>query len=186
MNFKEHCDLCDNLKTNLKEGHICNLTKKKPDFNNTCLKINLGDTFEKKIGFIHVEIENLIKKKTSMYVYFFTSVIIGTPLIISQRNFLANFDFSYAGFNKLAGAVLVISLGLGLISIAFSKLNKYRKKIKTAKQKKSKIDTILNEYRIKYSCNVKFGEKNNNYQDVIVKLKSNNSLLKNSIITFQI
>lgn len=186
MSFKEHCDLCDNLKKSLKEGHICSLTKKRPDFNNTCLKINLGDKFERRIGLINVEIASLVKKKTSMYVYFFASIVIGTPLVISQKNFLVNFDFSYASFNKLAGSILVISLGLGLNSIAFNKLNKYLKKIKTVKQKKSKVDAILGAYSVRYSCNVKFGKKYHDYQDVIVKLKSNSNLLKSSVVTFQI
>lgn len=186
MNWKEHCDLCENQKTDLKDGMVCGITNQKPDFKNTCLRIELGNKFEREIGIIHAEIVSIMKKKTSMYVYFFVSVIIGTPLIISQSDFLTNFDFSFAGFNKLAGSLLIIFLGLGLNSIAFSKLNEYRKKIKTIKQRKSKIDAILDRYRVKYSCNVEFGKKHNDYQDVIVKLKSNSNLLKSSTITYQI
>ena len=49
MNVKRHCDLCEHQVLNLKEGTICGLTNKKPNFNTTCLKINFN---KNKIGVI--------------------------------------------------------------------------------------------------------------------------------------
>lgn len=184
MKFSEHCNLCDNPRTDLQDGIICGLTDKKPSFNKTCSKILFNKKFENKIGLVHIKIEQLKKKKVSIYIYFFLCMAIGCILIISQRNLLDGFDFTYSKYVKLARSLLVVFLGLVLSGFAYRKLNHYRGKSKIVKDEKDRIDAILDKYQIKYSCSVKFGEKYHENQDVIVELKSN--LLKDSKITYQI
>jgi hypothetical protein len=180
MDFKEHCNLCENIKSNLQEGIICGLTNQKPTFNKTCPKIKLGKKFEKQLGVIHIDIEKLKKQKRLIYTQFFLSIILGSILILSQRNLFVGFDFTYSKYLKLAQSLLVVFLGFGLCSIALNELKKYRKKLKIVKDQKHKIDNILDEYRIEYSCSVEFGKKYHDIQDVVVELKSNSDLLKDS------
>ena len=126
----------------------------------------------------------LKKDKISVYSYIFVYMTIGCTFIISQRNFFD--DFEIAASKRTSWPLVLIFLGFGLISMAYSKLIKFRKNVKNMKNEKEKIDSVLNKHQIKYSCNVEFGEKYHGDQDVNVELKSNSKLLKDSKITLQI
>jgi len=156
----------------------------KSSFNKTSSKIELGENFEKRLRLIHIEIEKLKKDKISVYSYIFIYMIIGCIFVISQRNFFT--DFEIAAYKRTSWPLVLIFLGFGLISMAFSKLIKRIKNEKNVKNEKEKIDTVLNKHQIKYSCNVVFGEKYHGNQDVNVELKSNSEQLKDSKITFQV
>ncbi|QTE21181.1 hypothetical protein [Polaribacter cellanae] len=149
-------------------------------------KIQLDKGFEKELGLIHIKIEQLKKKKISTYIYFIICMGIGLPIMISQRDLLVGFDFTYSKYLKFAQSFLIVILGFGFCNIAVSKLKKYIKERKAVKEEKEKIDTILNRYKIKYSYNIEFGKKYHGIQDVTVELKSNSDLLKGSKITHQV
>ena len=161
-------------------------TNQKPSFDKTYSKIELGEDFEKRLGLVHIEIEKLKKKKASIYIYSFLYMVIGCTLILSQRNLLVEFTLTYSSYVITLRSLLVIVVGFGLLGAAYSKLNKYRKQAKILKDKKNKIDAVLNKYQIEYSCRVEFGEKYHGNQDVNVELKSKSNLLKDSKITYQI
>lgn len=158
--------------------------KNKSSFNKTTLKIELGENFEKKLMLIHIEIEKLKKDKISIYSYVFIYVAIGCTLIISQRNFFN--DFEVAAYRRTSWPLLLIFLGFGLISLAYSKLIQHLKNVRNFRNEKEKLDSVLNKHQIEYSCNVEFGEKYLGNQDVNVELKSNSNLLKDSKVTLQI
>lgn len=179
MNFKDHCNLCDNLKVNLQDGITCGLTNQKPTFNNTCPKIVLSDKFKKELGLIHIKIERLKSKKRLTYTYFYLYMIIGCILILGGSAFM-KFTFVTTSLYISRVRLTLIIVGFGLCGFGYSKLNEYRNKIRVAKAEKSRIDGILNKYQIKYTCNVEFGEKYHGNEEVIVELKSKNHLLKNS------
>ncbi|CAA0177824.1 hypothetical protein TMP248_150082 [Tenacibaculum maritimum] len=149
-------------------------------------KIQINKGFEKKIGLAHIKIERLKKKKISTYIFFGFCMITGIILIYSQRDLLVGFDFTYSKYLIFARSFLLVLLGFGFSSVGFNKLKDYRKKRKTVKEEKEKIDKVLNQYQIKYSCNIEFGEKYHGVQDVIVEIKSNSDLLKNSKSTYQV
>lgn len=186
MNLYKHCNLCDNLKTNLQYGIMCGLTDKKPEFNNTCSKIKLDEKIKEKIGLIHIEIESLKKDKISVYLYSFIYMSIGSIIILSQRNLFFEFNLTYSSYVTVSKSILLIIIGFGLLGTAYSKLKLYVLKTKNIKKEKNQIDTILNKYQIKYNCYVVFGEKYHGNQDVQVKFKSDSVLLKNSSITFHL
>jgi len=54
------------------------------------------------------------------------------------------------------------------------------------KDEKDRMGTVLDKYKIKYSCKVKFGRKYHGKQDVIVELKSDSELLKNSKVKYEV
>ncbi len=186
MNLYEHCNLCDNLKTDLQNGITCGLTDQKPVFDKTCSKIKLNEKFKEQLGMIHIEIRKLKKKKRLIYTSSFLYMILGCILIIRERNFLIEFTFTYSDYISTLRSLLIIFVGFGLCGLAYSKLSQYRKKTKIVKAEKDRIDAVLDKYQIEYSCHVDFKEKYHGNQEVVVELKSKSSLLKDSKITYQI
>ena len=185
MNFKEHCRLCKNQKTSLQDGIICGLTKKKPAFEKTCSNIKLSNKLEKDLGLVHIEIEKLKKKKILTWTSSLVYLMSGCFIILMARNLFFS-DFVNSWYIKLTSSLLVAVIGFSLFNMAYGKLRLFTKKIKIAKSEKERINTVLDKYQIEYSCNVKFGKKYHENQDVIVEIVSNSSLLKNSKITYQI
>ncbi len=181
MNFREHCDLCDNLKISLKDGIVCGLTSLKPKFNKTCSKIELNDKFEKKLGLINIEVERIKQEKNSTHLTFYTFIIIGFILIIGGSLLV---KFALTSIYTFQITSIIIGAGLTFLGIAYKKLNKYRRKAKIAKAKKSKIDKILNQYQIKYNTDIKFGKKYHGIQEAVVELKIENG--KHSTTTYKI
>lgn len=82
MKPARHCDLCENKMTSLEKGVTCKLTSKKPDFNNTCSKIDLGKKFQKKLEIANLELEILRRNKKSTHLTFYGTIIIGFLLIL--------------------------------------------------------------------------------------------------------
>lgn len=187
MKFNEHCRLCDNLNIDLQDGITCVVTNQKPNFNKTCLKIQLGEKFEKQLGLILINIEKLNKKKKSIYIQFFLFMTIGCILVLSQWNSISELTLTYSDFIvALTLPLFIIITGFGLCGIAYGILKKYRKETKSVRFDKDRIDKVLDRYEIEYHYNVIFGEKYHGYQDIIVEIKSKSNLLENSKLTYQV
>lgn len=146
----------------------------------------ISEKFIEDLGLIHIEIEKLEKNKKWVYIYSLIYLLIGCILIISERDFLIDFNFSYSRYLKLLGSILILFLGFGLVILAINKLGLHFKKTKMVKGEKDKMRTVLDKYQIKYSCKVKFGRKHHGKQDVIVELKSDSDLLKKSKVKYEI
>ena len=54
--------------------------------------------------------------------------------------------------------------------MAFGTLNNFRQKHEIAKSKKDKVDEVLNEYRITYDFDIKYGKEFHGTQEVITEL----------------
>ncbi|UGS24796.1 hypothetical protein [Flavobacterium channae] len=169
MDLARHCELCDNQKINLKVGTTCALTEKKPEFNKTCTKIELNEKFENKLKSVNIEYENIKRKKTLTYTYFIVFLIIGIAVIVG--GYLLG---KYALNKSVISTVPLIIMGVGLapLGLAFGALNNYKQSIQVAKNKKDKVDEVLNEYRIEYEIDITFGEEIHGTQDVYAELKT--------------
>ena len=68
----KHCDLCKHEKRSLKIGLTCRLTKKRPDFEQTCNNFNLSFTAKQNYKDVVAEFEKVKnkKKKNSFKVLF--------------------------------------------------------------------------------------------------------------------
>jgi hypothetical protein len=165
MNLSRHCDLCENERRSLKNGLTCDLTNKKPEFQKTCSTINLSEKFQEKLEKINIELETL--RKNSVHFKFYTQIIIGFIFIFTSLSFLKN----YTGLLVYYGSYTMISIGITFWGIAFSVLNKYRRKIKNAEFDKNEIDEFLQKYGIKYSVNIIFLEKIHGIQELVVELE---------------
>lgn len=151
---------------------------------------SINENIVKDLGLILIEIERLKKKKIGTYIYFLSFIGIGCVLIYIEKDFIQELDLSksspYMKYSEFAISFMVILTGFILFHFAFKRLIKYREKKKEVKLRKAKIDAVLDKHQIKYSCNIVFGEKYHGIQDIIVELKSNSDLLKDSKATYQI
>ena len=171
MNFSRHCDLCDNRISSLEKGLTCNLTNKKPDFNNTCSKITLDKKFQEKLEIANLELEIIRRNQKSTHLTFYGIIIIGFLLILLGY-FLS--DWKIFSFYLWYVKIGIIVAGFSFLGTAYSKLNKYRRENKKAQLEKSKIDEVLNKYGISYQENFDFKEKIHGTQEVIVNVEFRN------------
>ncbi|QXP59021.1 hypothetical protein [Olleya sp. HaHaR_3_96] len=169
MDLARHCDLCDNQKTSLKIGTTCGLNDRKPEFNKTCPKIELNEKFENKLKSVNIEYENFKRKKLLTYTYFGVFVIIGIAVIVGGYLF-GKYIFDSGVISTVP--IIVMAVGLAPLGMAFGTLNKHRQEIEIAKNKKEKIDEVLNEYRIEYDVDISFGKEIHGTQEVYAELKT--------------
>jgi len=169
MDLTRHCSLCDNQKRSLKIGTTCALNDRKPEFNKTCPKIELNEKFENMLKLVNIEYENFKRKKILTYTYFGFFLIIGTSVIVGGYLF-GKYVFDHGVISTFP--IIIITIGLSLLGMAFGTLNKHRQDINIAKSKKDRIDEVLNEYRIEYNIDILFGKEIHGTQDVSVNLKT--------------
>ncbi|CAM1340912.1 hypothetical protein [Tenacibaculum aestuarii] len=182
MNFSRHCDLCENQITSLEKGLTCNLTNKKPNFNNTCSKITLDKKFQEKLEIANLELEIIRRNQKSTHLTFYGTIIIGFLLILLGY-FLSDWKiFSlYLWYVKIG----MIVAGFSFLGTAYSKLNKYRRENKKAELKKNKIDEVLNKYGISYQENFDFKEKIHGTQEVIMNIEFKNWTKRQTTNTYK-
>ncbi len=169
MDLARHCDLCDNQKTSLKIGTTCGLNDRKPEFNKTCPKIELNEKFENKLKSVNIEYENFKRKKLLTFTYFGVFVIIGISVIVGGY-LLGKYALDSGVISTVP--IIIMAVGLAPLGMAFGTLNKHRQEIEIAKNKKDKIDEVLNEYRIEYDIDISFGKEIHGTQEVYAELKT--------------
>ena len=179
----KHCDLCENEMVSLEKGLTCKLTKRKPDFKNTCSQIKLDKKFQEKLEISNLELERIQRNKKSIHLTFYFLITIGFLLIIGGDS-LAKWTIYYVYVWKVK--IGIIAVGITFFGIAYSKLNGFRRKDKKAKLDKNKIDKILNKYGIEYYPSFDFKEKIHGIQEVIVKLEFKNWTKKRTTTTYKI
>ena len=183
MNYSKHCDLCENEQTSLKNGLTCSLTSKKPNFKKTCTKINLNEKFQERIEYINLELENRKKEKISVLSSFCFIIFIGFILIIGGFYFFKSNTKSVYAMQIAFG---FISVGITFLTIAYNKLNKFRRKIYNAEFDKYELDEFLEKYGIEYKTEISFKEKIHGIQEVIVKVEYKNWKRKRTTTPYKI
>jgi len=169
MDLSKHCNLCDNQKVDFKKGTTCALTNRKPEFNNTCAKIELNEKFEGKVKDVNIRYQKANRAKAVTYSYFIIFAIIGISVIVG--GFLLG-KYIFEGGVISAIPIIIMAVGLGPIGMAFGALNNHHNELKIAKSQKNMVDDVLNLYRINYDINIKFGKEYHGNQDVYVDLQT--------------
>ena len=158
----QHCDLCEFPKRNLKTGLHCSLTDKKPDFKGACLKIKFSREFKDYLPELQNQIENLKKRKASIYANFLLISAIGLLIIFKSYSLLEltfKMELSYSSWRYFVYTFLIYSVGAGILSIAFRALIQYRKAIKKLESEKTEINKVLKNYNLNITSLIK-REKN--------------------------
>jgi hypothetical protein len=148
----KHCDLCEFPKRNLKNGLTCGLTNKIPTFKKNCPEIKFSDLFKNHLPELLGKIEHLRKQKTSVYINFALFGIIGLIIIIltirSRFEITSEFDFSYSSYNYLCGTLLLLFVGIGIILVAYKRLNNHQNSLRDLVNEKNGINEVLNKYNL--------------------------------------
>jgi hypothetical protein len=182
MNLARYCNLCENEMTSLEKGLTCKLTNKNPDFNNTCSKINLDKKLKEKLEIANLELEIIRRNKKSTHLTFYSTIIIGFSLIIGGYLFSSWTIYSLFLWTVKIG---IIAGGFTFLGVAYSKLNRFRKKNKKAQLEKRKIDEVLEKYGIEYSTIFDFKEKIHGTQEVTVNLEFKNWTKRQATNTYK-
>jgi len=82
MEQTKHCVLCKNSLSRFKDGLYCGITNEKPDFNNSCSEIKLGNNFFNELKSVHIEFEKIKRTKITNYLHFFTFLLISLIIFI--------------------------------------------------------------------------------------------------------
>lgn len=168
----KHCDLCEHPKRDFTNGLTCGLTNKKPDFKITCPDILLDKIFQEKLENVNLELKRLNEKKSRKYWTFYLLIAIGFLLIIGNE-FYADITLSKSVMRWKFRAS-AIGAGITILIFAYSKLNRFRTKLKASELEKSKIDSVLEKYRIEYEMNIEYKEKVHGNQNVEITTEYKN------------
>ncbi|WP_299261434.1 hypothetical protein [uncultured Aquimarina sp.] len=172
MDLARHCNLCDNQKTSLKFGTTCGLTDRKPEFNKTCTKIELNEKFENKLKSVNIEYDKVKKRKNLKYLYSGIFILIGLAFII-YGYLLGMYVLDDIDHTFYIDYFHITIMGIGLLpfGIAYKMLREYKQEFDLVKSNKDKIDEVLNEYKIDYYIDIKYGKKIHGTQKVFAELK---------------
>ena len=156
MNVKRHCDLCEHQVLNLKEGTICGLTNKKPNFNTTCLKINFNKKIKTELEnlLVDLEIEKTKKKKiiSNLIVNSFFGIIIMVAGFFLIRTTLPKLNRVYVEYVWFLS--LVVATGYYLFKKPFLELASFKKIIRNSNYELFNIEEVLNLYSVTYKYDI--------------------------------
>jgi hypothetical protein len=142
----QHCNLCKHENRSLKNGLTCGLTKKRPDFKETCSNFNLSYAAKRNYKYIITEFEIIKKQKKAIHLKFYLLIIIGFGIVLFGNIFLERLN----NLSVFALYVVYFFYGFGLLILvtAYSILNKHKREFKNFESKKHKVEFILEQYQI--------------------------------------
>ena len=167
----KHCDLCEYPKRDFKNGLTCGLTDKKPDFKETCPDILLDKDCQSKVENSNLELHKIHKSKKKVYLNFCILIIIGFLLIIGNK-FYADFTRNETHHWKYRASA--IGAGITILIVVYFQIKRFLAKLKKAKAKKNKIDSVLIKYGISYKTNFEYKEKIHGNQNIEIKTEYKN------------
>ena len=142
----KHCDLCKHEKRSLKIGLTCRLTKKRPDFEQTCNNFNLSFTAKQNYKDVIAEFEKVKNKKKGIHSKFYFLIVVGLGIILIGNLFLERLN--NVSVYSLYVMYFFYSFGILILAAAYSILNKHRRNLKYFENKKNKFEYILEQYQI--------------------------------------
>ncbi|WP_339845106.1 hypothetical protein [uncultured Dokdonia sp.] len=182
MNNNWHCELCNHQRKNLREGSICNLTKRKPDFNRTCSKKLFSTKFKNRLREVNVVYQHTIKDKWWNYSYTILFGLLGVGLFglsAYSLSYVSEMHSSLAPSNAHALKLylipfIIFGVALKVLSQAIGMYNMYILKTREAKLKKDRIDAVLELYHITYDLEIDLHPNYRSPQDAKVNLEVHN------------
>lgn len=147
----KHCNLCEHPKRNLKNGLTCGLTDRKPDFKVFCSDIKFSDSFKEYLPELSNQIEDVKKRRISVYLKFVLLGILGLAIIFGSYPLLERtfeMEFGYSAWIRFQNTLLFYIAGASLISMGFWSLNKYRRELKKLESEKRELNNVLKNYNI--------------------------------------
>lgn len=180
MERTHHCQLCDHQEVTLKEGSVCGLTDRKPEFNRTCSKILLNEKFQQKFLDAVVHYQQIVKRRAWVHGYFTVFMIVGILVVIGA----GWFTYYLLNLTERVGVISTVPLIIGGVGIAVMAMangarNKYLKDMGEAEQKLEKIDSVLEVYNIKYDVDLRLGKTYHGKQEIAADVRFSGGLAEN-------
>lgn len=151
MDLTLHCKLCDHKILDFKTGTLCGLTNKKPDFQNKCGVITIQDNFEEQIKVVNIEHDSVLKTRTDTYGHLIMYGILAIVIVLAGF-LLGKYILEKGVFSTVP--IIIMTVGLAVLGIAFAPLNLYNTKIKIARKKKNTLDNLCKMYGYKYTIDI--------------------------------
>lgn len=155
LELARHCKICQNLDFNISYGTKCGLTKKKPDFNDKCHKIEIGKNAETYITDISVEKE-LVDKSKLDYIGTFIIYLIISLFFMIGGTFLTRYLFGFGVFHTVT--LILIGIGIIILPKSFGTLNMYRAKKNVADEKIRNLEKTLQKYNKHYQVDLEIND----------------------------
>jgi hypothetical protein len=179
MDITKHCQLCDHLILDFKTGTICGISKKRPNFNNTCVNAKLDSKLKSKIEDINLEYQYILKRKQKVYINFVVYTILSI-IVIFISCYFGNYIFEQSKYEwirfrygRSALEIPVYFFFTGVLFVlprATRPLIKFLNELRLAKARKQDLDHILKLYNINYSIEISFGKIYKDYNEVEVEI----------------
>jgi len=176
----KYCDLCEHPKRDMKNGLTCGLTGKKPNFKDTCPDILFDKQFQSKIEDINLELHKIRKNKNKAHLTFYILIIIGFLLMIGNKIYA---EWMHSTTYYWVYRISAIAFGITVLTGAYDKFNRYRKKLRTAEFEKNKIDTVLEKYNISYKTSFNYKERIHGNQNIEITTEYKNWTKKHTTTT---
>ena len=170
MDKVSHCEICDLHSFNFKDGIICSLTTKKPDFQKKCPDIKLNQNLKDKIVEVNTEFEDskYVRKLAIGNAVLYSLIGIGVLgicylLIISLFRLARIHTFT----------IVVFCIGMGFFGIAIGVLNYSRRKKQLISPKKQTLDRLAELYNIHYQFDSKISTDLMGIKETKINLRLN-------------
>lgn len=142
-----HCLICENSKRDNMSGIYCGITNEKPKFLEKCSSKVFGETMQQKIVELDSNLKLIENMKPATMLHLYTYLGFSVTVLISNY-FLTIWLWGKGWMSTIS--ITVGAIGLGLIPLAVTPLNKYKRRINIAKENKDKLDSVLKLYNIEY------------------------------------
>ena len=153
VELARHCHLCDNQIVTLQEGTTCSLTNRKPEFNRICSRIILDKKLEQKIIEVNVKYQQI--KRTQIESYFNFGLFFSISVLIIYLGYYMG-KYAFEGGVISVVPLIIMSISLGTLTMAFGSLNRYNSEIKIARENKNRVDEVVEKYGVTYDINIVF------------------------------
>jgi hypothetical protein len=156
MELTRHCDLCDHHRTRFKDGIICGLTERKPEFSRVCSKSKYDTELTYKLKKVNFDYQVLQKLRWEKHVKFIAAIALALSLVGVGLWLLLTYGVALR--SPLYISLSFMGSALVPLFVAFNDFVNYKQEMAQAKKKKDQIDEVLNLYRIRYDIDFKFDE----------------------------
>jgi hypothetical protein len=154
-----HCQFCSHKKYDFTTGTTCGLTKKAPDFNDSCPTIKFVDAaLESQIIRINLDYEHNNDSKFWVILNLIFFSIVCVLLIFSGfyiADYLNSMDLDTSEVRFYVIPLVFFGISFLVLKIAIGPFNSYRSDGKIYGFEKNRIDSFLSKYGISYSINFK-------------------------------
>lgn len=168
MNLSEHCFLCENYKHDVMIGAVCGLTNEKPNFNTKCPNIVFDKKYEKHIEKVNVDFEKVRKYQLITKISAIAFSLLGIAALAAGL-YLGQYYYE-RGYLATPPIVIMVA-GFSVVTGTLWSYKKYLTAYTFAKNKKSRMDSILKMYNIEYEIDIKINKAIMDDQDVTTSLR---------------